>query len=193
MAIDGAGDRGRNPAEASAGVLQRLFGLGPEDIAVLQSLFDALGGRAFGGLAQALDAGTPPAAALGLSPQLIENLYARAFALFDAGHVDRSEALFRTLCTLDGKRADHWMGLGICARVREDFSSAMVAFSTASSLREDWAVPLFHLLEAHMRRGEFEAAAALLPRVEAGIEQLTPPIQDETARFKLALQVRRRG
>jgi len=191
VAPDGTGDAGQRPAEATAGVLQRLFGLGPEDIGVLQALFDTLGGRAFGGLAEALDAGTPPAIALGLSPQLIENLYGRAFALFDAGHIDRSEALFRTLCTLDGKRADHWMGLGICARVREDFNGAMVAFSTASSLREDWAVPLFHLLEAHMRRGEFEAAAALLPRVEAGIEQLTPPIQDETARFKLALQVRR--
>lgn len=180
-------------AENPVGVLQQMFGLGQEDIAILQELFDTLGGRAFGGLARALDSGTPPADALGLSPQLLENLYARAFALFDTGHVDRSEALFRALCTLDGKRADHWMGLGICARVRDDLSGAIIAFSTARSLRPDWAVPPFHMLEAHMRRQEFEAAAGLLPGVEAGIEQLTPHMQDETARFKLALQAKRRS
>jgi Flp pilus assembly protein TadD len=175
------------------GVLQRAFGLNQEDLDLVQAcLDDLLPGRS-AGMASALDAGRSFASILGLSPQILDVLYGRAFALFDAGHADRAEAMFRSLCVLDGQRADHWMGLGVCARIRDDLDSAMVAFSTASSLRGDWAVPYFHMFEIHMRRGDVSAATALLPRIEAGRDALTPQMREELVLFRLALDRRARG
>ncbi|MFM2278981.1 MAG: hypothetical protein RLZZ444_1212 [Pseudomonadota bacterium] len=175
-----------------AGVLQRAFDLEGEDLELVQSCLDELLPGRSAGLVKAIDSGTPLATFLGLPPQLLEALYGRAFAFFDAGHVDRAEATFRALCVLDGQRADHWMGLGICARLRDDFDSAMVAFSTASSLRGDWAVPHFHIFEIHMRRSAMQAALALLPRIEERIGDLTPHMREEMDLFRLALQRRAR-
>jgi Flp pilus assembly protein TadD len=175
------------------GVLQRAFDLKEDDLDLVQICLDELLPGRSAGLAKAMDGGTPLATFLGLSPQLLEALYGRAFAFFDAGHIDRAEATFRALCVLDGRRADHWMGLGICARHREDLESAMVAFSTASSLRADWVVPHFHILEIHMRQSELQAALALLPRVEANLEGLTPQMREDLALFRLAMQRRTRG
>ena len=176
-----------------SGVLQRAFDLKGEDLDLVQACLDELLPGRSAGLVKAMDGGTPLASFLGLSPQLLEALYGRAFAFFDAGHVDRAEAIFRALCVLDGQRADHWMGLGICARLRDDLDSAMVAFSTASSLRGDWAVPRFHMFEIHMRRSEMQPALALLPEIEARLDDLTPQMRDDMALFCLALQRRGRG
>jgi hypothetical protein len=68
----------------------------------------------------------------------------------------------------------------------------MVAFSTASSLRGDWAVPHFHIFEIHMRRSAMQAALALLPRIEERIGDLTPHMREEMDLFRLALQRRAR-
>jgi Flp pilus assembly protein TadD len=176
-----------------SGVLQRAFGLKEGDLDLVQACLDELLPGRSAGLARAMDAGTSLATFLGLPPRLIEALYGRAFAFFDAGHVDRAEATFRALCVLDGQRADHWMGLGICARLRDDLDSAMVAFSTAASLRGDWAVPHFHLFEIHMRRSETKAALDLLPRIEARLGDLTPQMRDDMALFRMALQRRAKG
>lgn len=176
-----------------AGVLRRAFDLDQEDLDLVQSCLDELLPGRSAGMAAALDAGKPLASFLGLSPQLLEVLYGRAFAFFDAGHVDRAEAMFRSLCILDGQRADHWMGLGICARLRDDLDSALVAFSMASTLRSDWAVPHFHIFEIHMRRADTKAASALIPRIEAHLADLPPQMREEFARFRMALQRRAGG
>lgn len=176
-----------------SGVLQRAFDLDQQDLDLVQACLDELLPGRSEGMAAALDSGTPLATILGLSPQLLEVLYGRAFALFDAGHVDRAETTFRALCMLDGRRADHWMGLGICARVRDDLDSALVAFSTALSLRSEWVAPQFHMFEIHMRRSETSAASALLPRIEARLNDLTPQMREDFARFRMALQRRAGG
>lgn len=175
------------------GVLQRAFDLKEGDLDLVQACLDELLPGRSAGLVKAMDGGTSLAAFLGLSPRLLEALYGRAFAFFDAGHIDRADATFRALCLLDGQRADHWMGLGICARMRDDLDSAMVAFSTASSLRGDWAVPHFHIFEIHMRRSEIEAALALLPRIDARLDDLTPQMREDMALFRMALARRARG
>lgn len=176
-----------------SGVLQRAFDLKEGDLDLVQACLDELLPGRSAGLVKAVDRGTSLATFLGLSPGLLEALYGRAFAFFDAGHVDRAEATFRTLCVLDGQRADHWMGLGICARLREDLDSAMVAFSTASNLRSEWAVPHFHRFEIHMRRSQTDAALAVLPRIEAHLDDLTPQMRQDIALFRTALERRARG
>ncbi len=121
-----------------SGVLQRAFDLDQQDLDLVQACLDELLPGRSEGMAAALDSGTPLATILGLSPQLLEVLYGAPSPFSTPAMSIEPRPHFVALCMLDGRRADHWMGLGICARVREmTLDSALVAFSTALSLRSE--------------------------------------------------------
>jgi hypothetical protein len=118
-------------------------------------------------------------------------LYARAFHLFNAGQHGRAEAIFRSLCALDGKIVDHWLGFGICLRKRDAFDEAAFAFGIAARLKDRWAVPHFHLLELAMRREAWAAASDELALFEALRDPTTPALMiAEAKRFRAALALR---
>ena len=83
------------------------------------------------------------------------------------GKPDRAEPLFRALCIADGRVADYWVGLGVCLRMRKDRESASLAFSVASSLRPDWAVPVFHACELALASGDISSAGRHMKRLDA--------------------------
>ena len=65
---------------------------------------------------EGLAAGKTIGQAIGLPPRATDLIYAQAYAQFNAGHPRRAQPLFAALCVLDGKIADHWLGLGVCLR-----------------------------------------------------------------------------
>lgn len=113
------------------------------------------------GLFAQLAAGRTLIEALRLPAGLGEAVYARAHAWFSAGRFDRAEQLFRALCVLDGRSADHWVGYGICLGLRQHHAEAALAFATAAALRPDWAVPHYHAAVAAAAQGRRAAAAHL--------------------------------
>ena len=106
-------------------------------------------------------------AALGISPEILELIYARAHRWFSVGKPDRAEPLFRALCIADGRVADYWVGLGVCLRLRKDWESASLAFSVAASLRPAWAVPVFHACELALATGDIAEAGRHMKQLEA--------------------------
>lgn len=96
--------------------------------------------------------------ALNVSDAAIETLYARAHQQFAIGQVQTAETIFRSLCALDGSKCDFWLGLGICLRVRGQDHPALAAFETSARLAPDNAVSYFHILEAQIRREDWNAA-----------------------------------
>jgi tetratricopeptide (TPR) repeat protein len=142
-------------------------------------------------LARGLADGASLAQALDFSPSATESLYARAHRWFSLGRPDRAESCFRALCLLDDRRADFWVGFGVCLRLRAAFDEALRAFATAARLRPDWAIPHFHALEAHLRRGEWEHAAIELAKFRARINDGTQPAMiAEAVRYKTAIEMR---
>src|SRR3954465_7505434 len=96
--------------------LAARLGLSERQMALFGDLFAGamarcgIDGRAiFDNLAK----GKPLAEALGVPPGIVQVLYARAYPLFNAGQHGRAEAIFRSLCALDGRGADHWLGFGL--------------------------------------------------------------------------------
>lgn len=106
-------------------------------------------------------------AALGVTDAAIEGLYGRAHQQFLIGQYDRAEEIFRTLCALDRSRADFWLGLGICNRVRGDDDAAMRMFDKAANLAPSDATPHFHRFDIYMRTENWAEAAKACDLFEA--------------------------
>lgn len=168
-----------------------LFGLAGADADLLEQICgEALGvtgvdaGRLFDRLRQGQSLG----AALGLPHDVTELIYARAHRWFVAGRPDRAEPLFRALCAADGGTADYWIGLGICLRLKGDYAGASLAFSVATDLRPDWAVPAFHAAELALQRRDRTSAEAEIQRFRRLLDAETPErMREEVSRMEQAL------
>lgn len=170
------------------------FGLSAQDTDTLeQVLGTVMTGMGLDGpaIARAMRRGERLVDALNLPPQTVEALYARAHATFIAGQHADAEKLFRTLTLFDGRVVDHWLGLGICMRMRDEMKLAREAFEIASAVAPDSPVPHFHLLEICMVLGDLPAAraarAAIDKREGAG---LTREMKLEISRLDGALSAR---
>lgn len=174
-----------------------LFGLTGTDADLLeQTCGEALGAagvdasRLFDRLRQGQSLGV----ALGLPRDVTELIYARAHRWFVAGRPDRAEPLFRALCAADGGTADYWVGLGVCLRLRGDYAGASLAFSMATDLRPDWAVPAFHAAELALQRRDRISAEAELRRFRRLSDAATPErMKDEISRMEQALSAQKQA
>ena len=171
-----------------------LFDLPPHEANLLEAFCKralAEAGIDGGAFLRRLKDGQGFGSALGLSEDVIELIYARAHRWFAIGRYERAEPLFRALCVADGRVADFWVGLGVCARLRDDLKSAEIAFRTADRLRPDWAVCAFHLCELSLRAQDFTAAAQHLARfTELADDTIPEAMRAEARRLEAALQMR---
>lgn len=174
-----------------------LFGLDEADDALLGAVFaEAAGGLGLDGarIYAALREGRTLGEALGLPSRVGEALYQRAHNWFTAGRHDRAEASFRVLCILDGRDADHWVGYGVCLRMRDNRPEAELAFATAAALRPGWAVPHFHAASLAIARERWSDADAHLRAFETCRDGPVPEaMHREAARLAGALAERRLG
>lgn len=175
------------------------FDISPEEGPLLEEVCHAFlkrKGVEAKGFFERLRAGESLGAALGIPPEILEVVYARAHRWFSVGKPDRAEPLFRALCIADGRVADYWVGLGVCLRMRKDWDSASLAFTVASSLRPDWAVPVFHACELALASGDIPAAGRQMKRLEALLSAeraqvaLPEAMLAETRRMARALRLR---
>ena len=178
----------------AASPLAQALGFDESDCDLLESLFvesaSGLGVEA-GSLFARLREGEPVGQALAIPDSAVALLYARAHAMFRAGRPDKAEGLFRALCVLDGWSADHWVGYGVCLRMRSAWDEAAVAFASAARVRPDWAIPRFHALELSVRREDWTGAAAALAAFDQRADNAAPSaILAEVARFRSALALR---
>jgi tetratricopeptide (TPR) repeat protein len=176
-----------------------LFDLSGTDAALLEEICQDLlkqagidGARFFEGLREGQTFG----AALGMTPEISELIYARAHRWFSIGRSDRAEPLFRALCIAEAGEADYWVGLGVCLRLRKEWDGAELAFAVASRLRPDWGVPVFHACELALVSGNLAAAQGRLDRFREliGQQRLERPVPEsmiaESNRLGRALRLR---
>ncbi len=88
----------------------------------------------------------------------------------------------------------HWIGYGVCLKLRGAFAEAAMAFEIAGRLRPDWAMPDFHTLEIALRTRDFTAAAEHLKNFDAhaGAGDIPDAVRAEVSRWRVALEMRAR-
>lgn len=128
--------------------------------------------------------------ALGLSDDMLEALYSRAYQYLRLGQVSRAEEVFRSLCALGGKRTDYWLGYGICLRAKGAFSQALEAFDLALTLDPEAAAPHFHKLELFIRENRWEEARAAYDLFEAAEKgEHGAYLNEAVVPFRIALEM----
>jgi hypothetical protein len=182
------------PVEAAASPLGRMLGLDDRQVAALGVVFTEAA-RAMGldgaPIFERLNQGQSLGRALAMPDGVGDLLYFRAHRWFSVGRADKAEPLFRTLCILDGSCADHWVGYGVCLRLRQSLDDADTAFEVAAKLRSDWAVPHFHALELAVHREQWDAATQRLARYdERATADIAEAIQAEVERLRSAVALK---
>jgi tetratricopeptide (TPR) repeat protein len=129
--------------------------------------------------------------ALGISDELVEVLYARAFHLIRVGHIKRARDLFFILCALDDAKGDHWLGYGICLSALDDAELALAALDRAVQLSPRSAAPQFHRLRIFMYTERWHDAGKALRRlVKNARRQGDVDLLNAAVPFRVALQMR---
>lgn len=191
------GEPRRDAVETARDGGTTLLGLDAAETAVFRAVFEDLAaplGLDGSGIVDRLSAGATLGEALDLPAGLGEVLYGRAHHLFTAGRHDRAEPLFRALCIIDGRSADHWVGYALCLRQRGEEGEAALALATAAALRPDWAVPQFHAAQSALAQDRWTAAGAHLDAFHSRIDATVPAgMCREAARQRQALDLRASG
>lgn len=191
------GEPRRGAVDTKDGDGGALLGLDVAETAVFRAVFADLAaplGLDGSGIVDRLSAGATLGEALDLPAGLGEVLYGRAHHLFTAGRLDRAEPLFRTLCIIDGRTADHWVGYALCLRRRGEEGEAALSLATAAALRPDWAVPQFHAAQSALAQDRWTAAGAHLDAFQSKIDASVPVgMRREAARQRQALELRSAG
>lgn len=181
----GAGDGGERFAAA--------LGLSAEEAdAVGEAVASQLDGLGLDGAAvfARIRRGLPLAEALGFPGGTADLLYGRAYRWLQVGRPERAEPLFRALCVLDGRIADHWIGYGLCLRERRADQDAALAFETAVRLRPEWAVAHFHAFAQSATLGDWPRADEHWRRFTERADDGTPAaIRDEAKRLRAAVDL----
>jgi predicted Zn-dependent protease len=102
------------------------------------------------------------AAALALVPRDRSVRFEYATTLREQARPDEAEPLYRALLA---DAPDDWralVGLGLCARIRDDRAGAIARFTVATAVAPDAAEPWCELAEEHCDAGRFDAARAIL-------------------------------
>lgn len=148
-------------------------GLGTAELDACQALLSDLGAELTfdaGGIFAGLREGHSLEQALGLPEETADIIYSQAIAHFNAGDISSAIPLFQALTFLKPDVRDHWLGLGICARVQSQWDTAALAFQTAASLDPDGAAPMFHLCELYCQKEDWPKARSELQRFEKNEE-----------------------
>jgi hypothetical protein len=105
-----------------------------------------------------------------------------------------AERLFRALCILNERNANHWVGYGVCLRLRGHLNEAALAFEAAARLKPDWAVPHFHALELAVHRQNWDTATQHLARYDERVsDEVAEAVRAEAERLRSAVALRTAG
>jgi len=164
MAANPDTDRAAAPDRAQS------LGLTPEAtqdiLAVLTEVGDEAG-RDYASIFAQVAAGQTLLQALDLPPQTVDVLYAQAFARFNARRVPEAMHLFQSLTLLAPNVKDHWLGLGICLRMVDQYDAARTALDVAHTLAPECPAVVFHRTELACQQQDWVRAAADVARFEA--------------------------
>lgn len=102
----------------------------------------------------------------GLAGDSLDTLHSFAYEFYQNGKYQQAASFFQVLTTLDMLCYDYWMGLGASQMMAREYHEALTAYSIASSLEADEAMPHFHAAECYQAMGDTPEALRLLEIAE---------------------------
>lgn len=109
-------------------------------------------------LLESLQAGATIKELHGVSPELMEGVYAYAHRFYTQGRLDEAETFFRFLCLYDFYNGEYALGLGAVFQLKRQYQQAIDMYALAFALTQDDPRPMFHVGQCHLALGKVKLA-----------------------------------
>lgn len=111
-------------------------------------------------LHRAIDLKMPLKDAMGLNPQVFDNIYNMAYQMYNTGRFEQSLQLFRLLVTLDITNLKYLMGVAGSLHMLKDYKGASEVYFILATLNPQDPVPYYHAIDCYLQLGMPEVAIA---------------------------------
>jgi len=105
-------------------------------------------------------------------PELLEQLYALGYNLYNTGNYANAEKIFRALCIYKGNEYRFALGLAGCFQAQNKFDQAIEVYSLAGIISGlNQLAPFFYAAHCYLKKGDKEnAIIALQSLIEISAE-----------------------
>lgn len=115
--------------------------------------------KAFGELAnKMIKQGITPKDAVGLSPNVLENLYAQAYRLYNTGKYVEATHLFRMLVMLNVMEPKYILGLAACFHMLKEYDNALQSYIVCSAIDPGNPIPHYHASDCLIQLKDYPSA-----------------------------------
>jgi len=90
----------------------------------------------------------------------VDELYEKAYTLYESGKYYEAGYLFRILTAIDPLKPEYSLALGGCAQMTHQYRPAVTFYTNAGNLDPDNPIPFYHAGDCYMSLGESGMAIA---------------------------------
>jgi type III secretion system low calcium response chaperone LcrH/SycD len=116
-------------------------------------------------LREAIENGTSPQEALGITKGAVEMIYAHAYRLYQGAKYKDAGYIFHFLQSLNPKDYRFYLGMGACLHRLENYQTAAFMYDIAGALDKENPMPYYYSSDCRIKMGHFNAAIGLLQLV----------------------------
>jgi type III secretion system low calcium response chaperone LcrH/SycD len=109
-----------------------------------------------------LKQGMTPKDAMGVSPQILENVYAQAYRLYNTGKYIEATHLFRILIMLNAMEPKYMLGLAACFHMLKEYENAIQSYTMCSALDPKTPLPYYHSSDCFIQMKDYLSAMICL-------------------------------
>jgi type III secretion system low calcium response chaperone LcrH/SycD len=106
--------------------------------------------------------GKPLYPLFGVDPQLIDQLYAEGYRLYEAGLYKKALSFFDVLTFFNFREPTYALAAAACHQRLKDYQQAAVIYRWMADMDTSLPLPFFYLYECYMQEGNHEAARLAL-------------------------------
>lgn len=119
--------------------------------------------KAFGELADKMfKQGMSPKDAMGINANILENVYAQAYRLYNTGKYIEAAHLFRILIMMNVMEPKFLLGLAACFHMLKEYENAIQSYTMCSAIDPGNPIPHYHSSDCFIQMKDYLSALVCL-------------------------------
>lgn len=106
--------------------------------------------------------GKAPKDAVGMDNQMLENIYAQAYRLYNTGKYTEASHLFRILIMMDATEQKYMLGLAACLHMLKEYENALSSYTLCNAIDPKNPIPYYHSSDCYIQLKDFLSAMVSL-------------------------------
>jgi type III secretion system low calcium response chaperone LcrH/SycD len=106
--------------------------------------------------------GMTPKDAMGVNSNILENVYAQAYRLYNTGKYIEAVHLFRVLILMDVTEPKYVLGLAACFHMMKEYKNAIQTYTVCSAIDPNTPIPYYHSSDCFIQMKDYLSAMLCL-------------------------------